>query len=353
MHRPNRRRAPLIALAVIMTFGLGACGDDDEETTQPTETTAVQPRGSDTVTIEMRDHSYTVSGPLNAGGTLRISNVGREVHMMGLGRLRPGKTLQDLQAILAEFGPGGPGEEPGEGGTTTTARGGTTTTGRGGTTTTGRGGTTTTAAGGAAGGEEEDPTAEVLEEVGYPGNVMSPGESVEITVPTLSPGRYALVCFVPTEGEGVPHVAKGMLGELEVVAGPTPPQPTPDATYRLAPGQAVQGPAELAPGRRTLKFEAAAGSQQLEPTIIRLNQGATYVQVENYFDRFLDSEEPPPSGVASRAPGQILFAGFDLEDVTTFYLTTELRAGSYVIAGTDRDPDPTPPALEVINVRVG
>ena len=373
MHRPTRRRAPLIALAVILTFGLAACGDDDDtETGQTPETTAAQPRGSDTVTIEMSDYAYTVSGPLNAGGTLRISNIGSEFHVLAMGRFKPGKTLQDLEHTLMQMAEqGGPGGGGGEGGPTTTGPGGTTTTAaRGGTTTTAaRGGTTTTAArgattttgaaggqtGGPGGEEEQDPFAEIFEgEMGLPGGFMGPGETAEVTVPNLQPGTYGLVCFIPTEEEGTPHFAKGMVNQLEVVSGTTPPEPTADATYRLAPGQAVQGPTTLTPGRHTLKFEAAPGSEQLEPGLARLNPGTTLTQFSNALTRLFESEVPPPDNSAGQVPGQIIFYGLDLHDVSTFYLTVDLRAGNYVIVAEDSDPEdrPTPPR-EIINIRVG
>ena len=369
MHRPNRRRAPLIALAVIMTFGLGACGDDDEETTQPTETTAAQPQGSATVSIEMRDHAFAVSGPLIAGGTLRLSNAGSEFHVMAMGRFQPGKTLQDLEAALRQAG--GPGGGGGEGGTTTTGAGGTTTTSarggttttsaRGGTTTTSaRGATTTTAAGGgqAGGGEEEpNPFAEIFDEPegsGLPGGFMGPGETVEITVPSLQPGTYGLICFVPTEEEGTPHFARGMFAQLEVVSGTTPPEPTADATYRLAPGQAIQGPASLTPGRHTLKFEAAPNSGELEPGLVRLNPGATVTQFDNALTRLFESDVPPPDNAPGQVPGQVIYAGLDLDEVTTFYITTDLRAGNHVIIAEDTDEEDGPePPREIINVRVG
>lgn len=356
MHRLNRRVAPLIALAVVLTFGLGACGDDDDDNEtdagQAAATTVPQPQGSDTVTIEMADYTYTVSGPLNAGGTLRISNTGKELHLLGMGRMKPGKTLQDVQAVLAQMAQQG---GPGGGETTTTAAGGTTTTGRGGTTTTARGGTTTTAAAGAeaGGGQEQDPMAEVVEEIGLPSGVMSPGESAEVTVPTLTPGNYALICFIPTEGEGTPHLAKGMINELQVVAGTTPPQPTADATYKVAAGKAVEGPATLTPGRHTLKFEAAAGSEKLEPGIARLNAGATFAQLDRYFDTAFEGDDPPAKGTADRAPGQVVFGGFDLRDVTTFYLTVDLKPGNYVIAANDTDVEDAPATpKELLNVKV-
>ena len=354
MPRSTRRWTTAVVLSAVVAMGLAACGDDDDEpAAQPTTTSA--PQGSATVTIDMVDHAYQVSGPLIAGGTLRIANRGSEFHMMGIARFKPGKTMADLERALREAGPPGGG---GEGGPTTTVAGGATTTTSRATTTTSRATTTsaptTTAAAGASGqGEEEqDPTAEIVDEVGLPGNFMGPGESVELTVPNLQPGSYALVCFIPTEGEGAPHFTKGMVGQLDVVAGQAPAPPTADATYRLAPGRPVEGPATLTAGRHTLRFEAAAGSEQLEPGLVRLNQGATLAQLEAALDALFESEEPPAKGVAGTVPGQIVFGGFDLEGVTSFFLTADFRPGNYAIVANDTDEKTPGPPKEMINIRV-
>lgn len=138
---------------------------------------------------------------------------------------------------------------------------------------------------------------------------MSPGESAEVTGANLQPGTYALMCFIPTEGDGAPHFTKGMVGQLEVVAGQAPAPPTADATYRLAPGRPVEGPATLTAGRRTLRFEAAAGSQQLEPGLGRLNPGTTFEQLDQAFVDLFESEEPPPEGAARNTPGLLVPPG--------------------------------------------
>jgi len=357
MVRSGWRRSTVIVVSALLALGLAACGDDDGEEAAPTTTTSAAPRASGTVTIDMVDHAYQVSGSLIAGGTLRISNRGDEFHMLGIGRLREGRTLADLQRVLSEAGPGGGGQETGP---TTTAAGGATTTtaARGATTTTAaRGATTTTAAGGQGAQEEEqDPTAEIVEEIGLPGGFMSPGESVELTVPNLQPGTYALLCFIPTEGSGAPHFAEGMIGQLEVVAGQAPAPPTADATYRLVPGRAVEGPATLTAGRHTLRFEAGPGSEQLEPTLARLNPGTTFQQLDQAFVELFESEEPPPEGAARNAPGQLLYGGFDLGAVSNFFLTADLRPGNYVIVAEDtddRDPQaPRRPPREMIAITV-
>ncbi len=342
---------------------MAACGGGDDEEAESTTTTAPAVQGADMVSIDMTDYAYSVSGPLTAGGMLRISNSGQELHMLGIGRLKPGVTIDQVRTALMEAGPpGGGGGGEGGGATTTTAAdgdirqqaGGTTTTagGRGATTTTARGGTTTTGAGQE---EEQDPTAELIDEVGFPGNIMSPGQSAEVTAPNLTPGKYAFVCFLPTEGEGTPHFAKGMINEMEVVEGPTPPEPNAEATYQITPGQPITGPATLTPGRHTLRIDAAPNSQQLEPMLTKLNPGTSFGQfvqrVEAIFEG--EGEQPPAKGAAQNLPGEFVYAGFDLEGVTTFYLTTEFTAGTYTLVAADTDQeDATRQPREAINIRV-
>ena len=360
MGRSKWSRTAAVAMSGLVVMGMVACGDDDEdEPAAPATTAATTPRGSDVVTIDMIDHAYQVSGPLTAGGTLKIANKGTEFHMIGIGKLKPGKTLADLQTVLSEAGP--PGQAGASttvaGATTTAARGATTTTTRGATTTTSRGATTTaggptTTAAGEQGGEEQDPTADIIDDIGLPGSVMGPGESVELTLPNLQPGTYALVCFIPTEGEGPPHFAKGMVSQLEVVAGTAPAPPTADATYKLAPGRAIEGPATLTPGKHTLKFEAAAGSEQLEPAIARLNPGTTYQQLDTALTNLFEGEEPPAKGVARTVPGQVVFSGFDLLGTTNFFLTVDLKAGNYVVVAEDTDEERPGPPREILNLTV-
>ncbi|MDQ3896069.1 MAG: hypothetical protein M3326_02265 [Actinomycetota bacterium] len=360
MRRSKRSRAAVVLLVSgLLALGTAGCGDDDgkdEKASPTTAATAAPLRGSDVVTIDLVDHAFQVSGPLTAGGTLQIANRGTEFHMVGLGRFKPGKTLTDLQQVLARLAQAGGG-----GGSTTTAPGSTTTTAPGSTSTTARGSTTTTTSrassttsttAAAAGRGQQDPTAEVLDRVGLPGGFLGPNEAVEVTVPSLQPGTYALVCFFPTEGEGTPHFAKGMVGQLDVVAGAPPAPPTADVTYKVAPGKAVEGPATLTAGRHTLGFEAAPGSQQLEPGIVRLNAGATFARVNSALESLLEGTTPPAKGAASRVPGQVVFAGSDFLDVTTFYLTTDLKAGNYIIAANDSDVRTSGTPKEIINVKV-
>ncbi len=345
--RVNTRWGRVMALVAIAALGLAACGDDDESEESTTQTTAAAaPQGSPSVTVDMTEYNFAVSGPLTAGGTIKLANRGKEFHVAAMAKLQPGKTLADLGNALKEAG-----ERGGGGGTTTSVAGATTTTGRGSSS------TTTAAAGGAGGregGGQQNPLAGVADLIGPPGGFMSPGESAEVTAPDLAAGTYAFICFVPSEGDGLPHLAKGMLGQLDVVAGTAPPAPTADATYKVAPGQADEGPATLTAGRHTLKIEAAAGSDQLEPGLARLNQGATFSQLETAVEKLFESDSPPPPNSASRVPGQVVFAAVDLGSTRTFYVAADLEAGNYAIAANDTDVENAPqPPKELINIKVG
>jgi hypothetical protein len=364
------KRSPMVALLMsgVLALGLVACGDDgDEKSTATTSVpTTAAPQGAPVVTIDLVDYAFQVSGPLVAGGTLKISNKGTEMHMVGLGRFKAGKTLADLQRALSEPPPTtsttvrGATTTTARGATTTTVAGATTTTSRAATTTTVAGATTTTARAGSAAATttttapagQGNPTADILEELGLPGNILSPGESFELTVPSLQPCTYGMVCFLPAEGEGTPHFEKGMIGQLEVLPGTAPAVPAADATYKVAPGKAVQGPATLTAGRHVIKFEAAAGSEQLEPTIVRLNAGATFSSLDKAISALFEGDKPPAKGAAMKLPGQVVFGGFDLLAVTEFYVAVDLKAGNYMIVASDTDvPTPGTPK-EILSVKV-
>jgi hypothetical protein len=305
MRGRNSRRIATIALSVVVAMGLSACSDDKDKTAESTDTTT-QAKGSPTMDVTMTEYAYAVSGPMTAGGTIKIANKGKEFHMMAVGKLKAGKTLADFQAAIQNADPNA----------------------------------------------QEDPTLAIVEQTGLPGNFMGPGQSADLTMPSLGAGTYAMSCFVPTEGEGTPHFAKGMISEFTIVDGSKPAEPTADATYKIAPGKAIEGPATLTAGSHTLKFEAASGSEQLEPGVAKLNPGTTIEQFIGTFDVF-GGDTPPPANFASQVPGQLVFAAFDLEKVTEYFLKVNVTPGNYAIDATDTDVDNVPtPHKEVINITV-
>ena len=118
------------------------------------------------------------------------------------------------------------------------------------------------------------------------------------------------------------------------------------------PGKAVEGPATLTAGRHVIKFEAAAGSGQLEPTIARLNAGATFSSLDKAISNLFESDKPPAKGAAMKLPGQIVFGGFDLMAINEFYVAVDLKAGNYIIAANDTDVPTTGTPKELISVKV-
>jgi hypothetical protein len=151
----------------------------------------------------------------------------------------------------------------------------------------------------------------------------------------------------------MPHATMGMISQLDVVAGPAPAAPTADATYKVATGKAVEGPATLTAGRHTLRIEAAAGSEQLEPGLGMVNPGTTVTQFLDSVNKLFESDSPPAKGAAASVPGKVVYAGFDLHDVTSFYLTVDLKPGTYFIDAQDTDvPNPAMPPKELINIKV-
>jgi hypothetical protein len=348
----RRLRFPVLVLSVCSLFGLTACGDDDDDAATDASTTTEADsevaEGATSVDIDMKEYAYVVSDDLVVGGTLNISNTGEEFHMMALGKFKPGKTLDDLRAAFS--GPPDGGEEGAEGDTSTTA-GDTTTSG------VGNSDTSTTAAQGGEGegeGEGEDPTAEIIDEVGLPGNLVGPGQSFELTVPGLEAGEYALMCFIPVEGdeEGTPHFAQGMIAQLNVVDGDSPAAPVPDATYRAVPGQPLEGPATLEAGKRVLAIETTDEGGDLEPVLLKPDEGKTFADIDRVFDETF-SGESLPEGAADLVPGDLIAALFDFGETRTVYLGVELEPGTYELAAPDTDaedgPD-LPPERIVITV---
>jgi autotransporter-associated beta strand protein len=131
-------------------------------TVTPAEGAAPEPAAD--VTIDMLDFSYTLSQPLAAGKqVIRVNNQGQQPHEIFLARLAPGKGVNDLLASLAPDAPAGAIDWQALGGV----------------------------------------------------SVIESGAHAYFTV-DLEAGRYALVCFAPEHGSGVPHFMMGMAQEITI-----------------------------------------------------------------------------------------------------------------------------------------
>ena len=115
------------------------------------------------LTMTLADYAFTTSGALKGGHhVIKVTNKGPQSHEVAVIRIAPGKTLEDIDKSI--YGPPGTAV-PGN------------------------------ALGGIAG--------------------LAPGNSAYFEV-DLTPGNYALACFVPDSKDGKPHIAHGMVKEFKV-----------------------------------------------------------------------------------------------------------------------------------------
>lgn len=289
-----------VLLGALVVGVLASCGDDDDVSSSATTTTSgsgtrAGPEGQNTLELEMVDYGYNIKGKLGAGlATINSTNTGEEWHMAGFARLRAGKTVEQfVEAVKAASDGGG-------------------------------------------GGEQGDPTAEFIEEeVATPGHVLQPGQSESLTVDVFKPGNYVVLCFIPTEGEGVPHVAKGMVNSFEVTdqkSAATAPKE--DAAVTLPDdAEPVGVPTELDGGKRTFKL-TASGTKGKDFSIGQLRQGKTFQDFNRYFEDVFEREGGPPKGAAKLAPGTLFGSTFEIAPGQSIWMTVDLPPGDTVFVST-------------------
>ena len=296
-------RAVMIGALAMGT--LGACGDDDDEAASPTATgsgssttAAAGDSAANELNIEMVDYGYKVTGSLKAGlATVTSTNTGKEWHMAGLGKLKEGATVEDVTKALQASGEGG---------------------------------------------EEEDPTAQFIEkELGSPGHILQPGETQSLTVDVLEPGNYVMLCFLPTEGEGTPHFAKGMVNSFEVAEEKSAAAaPKEDAAITLGDETEPTGlPADLKGGKRTFKI-TSSGEKTKDFIVGQLKPGKQFEDFDKYFEEEFEKEGGPAKGVAANAPGNILGSTFHVEPGQSIWMTVDLPPGeTYFVSATNNEGD--------------
>lgn len=227
------------------------------------------------VTVHAKEFAFIAPASIAAGTTtFRLVNDGKEIHQISILELKDGKTLADYAAAMKANQP-----------------------------------------------------APWAVGVGGP-NAAAPGQTIEATI-TLEPGNYILVCWVPSPGAPVPHMAKGMIKALAVTAptGATQAgaprssaaEPTPDVHLELFDyGFRFSKP--LVAGKHTIHV-MNVGTQDHESVIVKLAPGKTMKD----FDAWLQSGMKGPSPAAP-TPGM---AGLGKGRTATF--TTELTPGRYGI----------------------
>lgn len=293
----GRRNAAV--LLTVVALAAGACGDDDDETASPATSTSAsadetEGDGASELRVTMLDYAYELGGELAAGTQVITStNDGEEFHMMGVGRLKEGKAVADVQKALQS--------------------------------------------------EDESAFGEVFEEeIGTPGHILFPGTTQQITLEEgLDVGSYAIICFLPTEGEGTPHFAKGMLSTFEVVEGADRSVEAPEATvsYSLPDREAADGPTEVEAGEVT--FEVTNDGELGKDFIVaQLDAGKDFDAFDEYFTEVFEGDGPPPKGAVKGAPGKVVGSTFEISPGQTVRVTVQLTPGTWqVVNGTNLEGD--------------
>ncbi len=221
------------------------------------------------ITIKAADYSFEAPDQIEAGLVkVNLVNDGQEPHHAQIVRLNDGVTLEQFQAALQEG---------------------------------------------------EAAAFPLIAFVGGPG-LVDPGLSSQVTL-DLTPGQYMLLCFVPSH-DGTPHLAKGMVRPLEVVAGTeqaeaSQSQPQADATVKLLDFSFVL-PAEIKAGRQIWQI-INEGQQPHEIMLIKLADGKGIADVQ----AFLQS----PQG----APPFSQIGGFQaINPGASGWLNLDLTPGEYV-----------------------
>lgn len=237
--------------------------------------TASKPVRHPLVTVHAKEFAFTAPASITAGTTtFRLVNDGREPHQISIVQLAKGKTLTDFVAAA----------------------------------------------------KANQPTPWAIG-VGGP-NTAGPGQTIDATV-TLDAGNYLLLCWIPSPGSPVPHLAKGMIQPLTVTApsgvtqagGPKSyvTEAAPDVHLELFDyGFKFSKP--LTAGKHTIHVINNA-AQEHEAVMMKLAPGKTMKDADAWFESGMKGPSPvnPEPGMAGLGKGR------------TATFTTNLSPGNYGI----------------------
>jgi hypothetical protein len=238
--------------------GVAACGDDDGNS----ETRHAAPA----MRVVAGEYAFAMPKRIKGGVvSMDFLNNGKEPHVFDLVRLDPGRTLADIEKVLA------------------------------------------------AGGE---PPSWAHTVGGVP--PMTPGARLSITR-KLRPGTYTFVCFVPAPN-GKPHWQLGMKKQFTVVGESGGALPRADGVI-VAREDRYELP-NVEAGRQTLELRNAA-SRRREFELMTFKPGKGRRDLENWFQRGYRGEPPATllGAIQSIAPGTSVFLTADFKRGATYVLT--------------------------------
>ena len=259
----------MITLAFAVTFLVGgaACGGAEERSTDAQTapaTPSVRP-----LAIGASEYAFDAPASIE-GGPIEVTftNIGKEPHFVGFAKAAPGKSFADVRAALTAAPPTAapPGGPP-----------------------------------------PFEPFAGVpAVDAGLQGNMVL----------NLAAGTYALFCSIPAP-DGAPHVAKGMVRELTVSAGPLGALPGATQTVKATDFSFAATTADLVAGTQVVKLRNE-GRQLHEINLVELAGGKDTDDAVAWVAR---PNGPPPyrslGGVAVR-PGEEATTELDLRAGKTY-----------------------------------
>jgi uncharacterized cupredoxin-like copper-binding protein len=260
-----------LAAAALAALGTVACSAKQESPANSLASasgTAAGPAPSTppVVTIHAKDFAFQAPKQIPAGmTTFHVVNDGPGLHHVTIVRLADGKSMSDLSDALKNPGP--------------------------------------------------LPDWATL--VGGP-NAPDPGHDANATL-SMTPGNYALLCFVDVPG-GVPHFAKGMAAPLTVVASSTPSAPAPAAGDTLTlDDYSFEIASPITSGTTTFLVRNVA-KQPHEVELIKLAPGKTPQDVLAWMQK---PNGPPPGN----AMGGVAANTSD----SPAYFTADITPGDYLL----------------------
>lgn len=241
------------------------------------------------VTVTAPGMSYSVSGTLRPGvAAITFVNSDSVAHMLGVSRLKPGVTLDQVKA---------------------------------------------------AAGQSEDAAGALLADgpdttYGTPAP-LGAGESTTVTALDLPAGDYVLICFF-ADASGTPHYQMGMIGMLSVTGDPATEKPDSDGTITID-DTGTKLPDGFS-GRGTY-LVTNSGTTPHSISLARLDDGTT---LEAYYQHVGQAMN---GGGTIDGGGGTLAGGVDeLAPGASAYLTIDLAAGHYGYVSTADASGPQLPA---------
>lgn len=231
------------ALLVPFVLAAACAGDDgNPSVAPPSASSPTATATANAVTVKAVDHAYAVEGEVKAGLTrITFDNTGKDFHMLGMVKLKDGKTAADLLAALKT-------ED-----------------------------------------EKDDDAVLVDPDSSVDGNpsVLTPGARTT-TYADLQAGTYGLVCFFPGKEDGQPHFLKGMVNVLNVATGPSGAS-APATTGSVTTTDTKLTAPDFSSGKGTYEY-TNTGKETHALAFVRLHDGKTFAEMSTWLDQYFEGK---------------------------------------------------------------